>query len=194
MDAIEMIKERRSIREFKDEKVDRELMREIVDISKWAPSWTNLQIARYTLIDNEDIIKKLATNGVNGFVYNIQTLKNAKGVAVLSFVKGKSGKLDSAIYGENASNVDRNDDYATSKANAWEAFDAGIACQTFCLAAHAKGVGTCIMGVINEKSIAEIINLPEDETVAALIVYGYEKEHPAPNKRKDVDEILRFVD
>ena len=51
MDAIEMIKERRSIREFKDEKVDRELMREIVDISKWAPSWTNLQIARYTLID-----------------------------------------------------------------------------------------------------------------------------------------------
>lgn len=194
MDAIEMIKERRSIREFKDEKVDRELMREIVDISKWAPSWTNLQIARYTLIDNEDIIKKLATNGVNGFVYNIQTLKNAKGVAVLSFVKGKSGKLDSAIYGENASNVDRNDDYATSKANAWEAFDAGIACQTFCLAAHAKGLGTCIMGVINEKSIAEIINLPEDETVAALIVYGYEKEHPAPSKRKDVDEILRFVD
>lgn len=194
MDAIEMIKERRSIREFKDEKVDRELMREIVDISKWAPSWTNLQIARYTLIDNEEIIKKLATDGVNGFVYNINTLKNAKGVAVLSFVKGKSGKLDSAIYGENASNVDRNDDYATSKANAWEAFDAGIACQTFCLAAHAKGVGTCIMGVINEKSIAEIINLPEDETVAALIVYGYEKEHPAPSKRKDVDKILRFVD
>ena len=78
MDAIEMIKERRSIREFKDEKVDRELMREIVDISKWSPSWTNLQIARYTLIDNEDIIKKLATNGVNGFVYNIQYFKKCK--------------------------------------------------------------------------------------------------------------------
>lgn len=183
MDAIEMIKERRSVREFKDEKVDRELMREIVDISKWAPSWVNYQIARYTLIDNEEIIKKLATDGVNGFVYNINTLKNAKGVAVLSFVQGKSGKLDL-----------EKDEYSTTKSNSWEIFDAGIACQTFCLAAHAKGVGTCIMGVINEKSIAEIINLPEDETVAALIVYGYEKEHPAPSKRKDVDEILRFVD
>ena len=108
MDAIEMIKERRSIRKFKDKKVDREIMREIVDISRWAPSWVNYQIARYTLVDDEEIIKKLAIEGVNGFVYNIDTLKNAKGVAILSFVKGKSGKLDL-----------EKDDYATSKANVW---------------------------------------------------------------------------
>ena len=51
------------------------------------------------------------------------------------------------------------------------------------------------MGVIDDKSIAKIVNLPEDETVAALVVYGYEDgEHAAPNKRKDVDEIMRFVD
>lgn len=181
MDAITMIKERRSVRKFKDEKVDRQTMREIVNIAKWAPSWVNYQIARYTLVDDEEIIKELANEGVNGFVYNIDTLKNAKGVAVLSFVKGKSGKLD--------------DKYATSKENSWEIFDAGIACQTFCLAAHAKGVGTCIMGVIDEKSIAEIVNLPKEETVAALIVYGYEDgKHAVPTQRKDVDEIMRFVD
>lgn len=183
MDAIEMIKERRSIRKFKDKKVDREIMREIVDISRWAPSWVNYQIARYTLVDDEEIIKKLATEGVNGFVYNIDTLKNAKGVAILSFVKGKSGKLDL-----------EKDDYATSKANVWEVFDAGIACQTFCLAAHAKGIGTCIMGVIDEKSISKIINLSQEETVAALIVYGYEDGHPSPTPRKDIEEIMRFVD
>ena len=180
MDAIEMIKERRSIRKFKNEKVDRELMKEIVDIAKWAPSWVNYQIARYTLVDDEEIIKEIANEGVNGFVYNIDTLKNAKGVAVLSFVKGKSGTYD--------------EKYITSKGNTWEIFDAGIACQTFCLAAHAKGVGTCIMGVIDDKSIAKIVNLPEEETVAALIVNGYEDGHPAPSKRKDVDEIMRFYD
>ena len=183
MDAIEMIKERRSVRKFKDEKVDRNLMKEIVDISRWAPSWVNYQIARYTLVDDEKIIKELANEGVNGFVYNIDTLKNAKGVAILSFVKGKSGKLDL-----------EKDDYATSKTNVWEVFDSGIACQTFCLAAHAKGVGTCIMGVIDEKSISKIVNLPEEETVAALIVYGYEDGHPAPTLRKNIDEIMRFVD
>lgn len=181
MDAIAVIKERRSVRKFKNEKVDRETMKEIVDIARWAPSWVNYQIARYTLVDNEEMIKELANEGVNGFVYNIDTLKNAKGVAVLSFVKGKSGTCD--------------DEYITSKGNTWEVFDAGIACQTFCLAAHAKGVGTCIMGVIDEKSIAKIVNLPEEETVAALIVYGYEDgEHAAPNRRKNVEEIMRFAD
>ena len=59
MDAIEMIKERRSVRKFKNEKVDRELMKEIVDIAKWAPSWVNYQIARYTLVDDEEIIKEM---------------------------------------------------------------------------------------------------------------------------------------
>ncbi len=181
MDAITMIKERRSVRKFKNEKVDRETMKEIVSISRWAPSWGNFQIARYTLVDDEATIKRLATDGVKGFVYNINTLKEAHGVAVLSFVKGKSGKLEG-------------DDYATSKGNVWEVFDAGIACQTFCLAAHAKGVGTCIMGVISEDSISKIVGLPEEETVAALIVYGYEDGHPAATPRKDVDEIMRFVE
>lgn len=182
MDAVTMIKERRSVRKFKQEKVDRETMREIIDISRWAPSWANFQVARYTLVDDEATIAKLATDGVQGFVYNVNTLKNAKGVAVLSFVKGKSGKFEP-----------EKDEYVTSKASVWEVFDAGIACQTFCLAAHSKGVGTCIFGVIDDKSVSEIVNLPEEETVAALIVYGYGEEHPAPTPRKEVEEICRFV-
>lgn len=181
MEAIEMIKGRRSIRKFKNEKVDRELMKEIVSISKYAPSWANFQVARYTLVDNEEIIKKLGTDGVNGFIYNIETLKNAKGVLVLSYVKGKSGKLDG-------------DEYATSKENVWEIFDAGIACQTFCLAAYAKGIGTVIMGVINDESISQIVKLPEDEKVAALIIYGYPDEsNISPSERKNTEDIMRFA-
>ncbi|BAX82478.1 nitroreductase family protein [Labilibaculum antarcticum] len=181
MDAIKMIEERRSVRKFKNEIVDRETMKEIVSISRWAPSWGNFQVARYTLVDDKDVIAKLATDGVDGFIYNVNTLKEAKGVAVLSFVKGKSGKLEG-------------DDYATSKASVWEVFDAGLSCQTFCLTAHAKGVGTCVLGVINDKSISGIVGLPEEETVAALIVYGYEDgEHAPATPRKNVDDVLRFV-
>ena len=178
MDAITMIKERRSVRKYKDEKVDRETMREIVDIARWAPSWVNYQIARYTLVDDEEIIKEIAEQYSEIIVLEEHQKSCGIGSAI---IEGKSGTYDK--------------EYITSKGNSWEVFDAGIACQTFCLAAHAKGVGTCIMGVIDDKSIAKIVNLPEDETVAALIVYGYEDgEHAAPNKRKDVDEIMRFVD
>lgn len=181
MDAIEMIKERRSVRKYRQEKVDRETMKEIVDIARWAPSWANTQIARYTLVDDADTIARLAAEGVQGFSYNLNTLKNATGVAVLSFVKGKSGRLEK--YG----------DFDSSNAHFWEAFDAGIACQTFCLAAHANGVGTCIFGVIDDKSIAQIVGLPAGETVAALIVYGSADEQPTAPPRKPVENLARFV-
>jgi len=46
VDAIAMIKERRSVRKYRNEKVDRKTMETIVEISRWAPSWANTQIAR----------------------------------------------------------------------------------------------------------------------------------------------------
>ena len=181
MDAIRMIEDRRSVRKYRAGAVCRELMTEVIDVTRWAPSWGNFQVARYTLVDDPALIARFATESVKGFGYNMKTLENAPGVAVLSFLKGKSGKLGG-------------DDYATSKASAWEVFDAGISCQTFCLAAHAKGLGTCIFGVIDDESISALVGLPDEETVAALIVYGHPDEEPAATPRLAVDEILRFVD
>lgn len=182
MDAKKMLVDRRSIRKYKDEVVSEEVMREVIDVAKYAPSWANFQIARYTLISNEEMIKKIADQGVNNFAYNIKTLQKARNVAVLSFVQGKSGKLDLSKA-----------DYATTKANQWEMFDAGIACQTFCLAAYEKGIGTCIFGVIDEKAIAEIIDLPSEETVAAIITYGYPDEEINESPRKATEEVVRFI-
>ncbi len=179
MEAITAIKERRSVRKYKDEIVDRELLKEIVEAARFAPSWTNVQIARYTIIDNPSAIEQIAEEGVNGFAYNAGTLKNTKGVCVLSYVQGKSGKYDG--------------EFVTSKGDLWETFDAGIACQTFCLAAHAKGLGTCIFGIIDDEVIGKIANLPENETVAALITFGYPDEEPKTPRRKEVEDLIRFV-
>ncbi len=176
-----MIKERRSVRRYTDERVSREIMSEIIDTARWAPSWVNSQIVRYTIVDSEDMIADIANNAVRGFTYNTKTLSRTKGLMVLSYVTGVSGKKEEM-------------DRAFENTNVWEMFDAGIACQTFCLAAHEKGVGTCIMGVVNQEKIAEIISLPEGERVAAVITYGYEAgEHAKPVPRKEVKDILRIA-
>lgn len=181
MNAIDMIKNRRSIRKYSDEIVPKALMEEIIEITRWSPSWTNSQTPRFTLVNDTTVISKIATQGVKGFVYNAATLENARNIAVLSFVKGKSGRAEKYEI-ETDDNPER-----------WEYFDAGIACQTFCLAAHANGIGTCIFGIIDEKVIAEAINLPEDEQVAALIVYGYPNQEAKPPRRKEVEELVRFI-
>ena len=185
MDAIELLKNRRSVRKYKDEPVSRELMTEIIRLSQFAPSWSNFQIARYNVIDNRDLIEDIADNCVQGFVYNMKTIKRANGIVVLSYVTGESGSLAGKV--ENSEK--------TVSDNNWECFDAGIACQQLCLAAYAKGVATCILGVINNEAIAQKIDLPKNEKVAAIIVYGYEdgEHHNAP-ERRNIDEVLRFID
>ena len=182
MDAIEMIKDRRSVRRYADEKVSRELLGEIVEISRWAPSWVNSQIVRYTIVDDQNMVNQIAATAVRGFSYNTKTLSRCKGLMVLSYVTGISGKKEEM-------------DTEFENTNVWEMFDAGIATQTFCLAAHAKGVGTCIMGVVNQEEVAKIISLPEGEKVAAVITYGFEAgDHPVPVPRKEVEKILRVAE
>lgn len=181
MTGKEMILTRRSVRKYKDEIISRKILEELMETVRYAPSWANYQIARYTFIQNPETIQRIMNEGVNGFAYNIKTLKDAKNVVVLSFVKGKSGKLDPD-----------GEEYATSQENVWEVFDAGIACQTFCLAAHEMGIGSCIMGVIAAEKLKAIAQLPEEETVAALITFGYPDETPSVTPRKSVEEITRF--
>ncbi len=179
MDGIKMIEDRRSVRKYKDELVDRDTLYRIIDAARWAPSWANFQVARYNIVETPELIKRIADEGVHGFSYNIGTLRNAKGVIVLSYKKGKSGKLSA-------------EEYATNKGADWEIFDAGIACQTLCLAAQYYGVATCIFGVIDDVAISKIISLPEDETVASIITFGYPDEVVKPTPRHTVEEVARY--
>ena len=183
MNTIEAIKNRRSVRRFKDEAPDRKVMEKIIDATRFAPSWSNFQVARWTLIDDKEVVQKLK-DLVKGFTYNIKTLEKAPAVAIVSYVQGKSGKLDQ--YGIAPDAEDGN----VSK---WEIFDAGIATQTFCLAAYEKGVSTCIFGVLEEEAVGKLINIPEGEKVASIIVYGYAEKYPDAPPRKEVSEIMRWI-
>ena len=73
-------------------------------------------------------------------------------------------------------------------------FDAGVASQTFCLAAHEQGLGTVIMGIFDEDKVAQLIQMPEDREMVALIALGYPNEEPIAPKRKTVDDLLTIME
>lgn len=180
MELITAIKERRSIRKFQDKKIPRELLEEIVNISAYAPSWKNTQVARYVVVDDEATIKALANEEVAcGFKGNIPALEEAAAILILTYVKGRSG-------------YDRDGSFSTEKGDRWQMFDAGIAAQTFCLVAHEKGLGTVIQGYFSETAVRKIVELPEDQEIAALIPMGYPDIEPDAPPRKDASKLLSF--
>ena len=183
MDLVTGIKERRSIRKFQDTTVPHEVIEEIVNVAAYAPSWKNTQIARYIVVENREKIAAIATEDCTlGFRYNIRTMENAPALVLLTVVKGRSG-------------YEKDGSYTTPKEDRWEMFDAGIAAQTFCLAAHEKGVGTVIMGIFDERKVAEVVEIPEGQQLAAIIAMGYpaDGEVAAP-PRKTAEQLLTIVE
>lgn len=180
METLTCIKERRSIRKFKPEAVDRDTIMEIVAAAAYAPSWKNTQITRYVVIEDKALIAKIAEECVLDFTYNTKTMLNAPQLVVATYVTGRSG-------------FEKDGSYTTSKEDRWENFDAGIAVQTFCLAAHEKGVGSVVLGIFDDDLVAKAIDLPEGQKVAALIPIGYPAgDTPAAPKRKTAEELVTF--
>lgn len=71
-------------------------------------------------------------------------------------------------------------------------FDAGIASQTFCLAAHELGLGTVILGIFDEQEISKLLDIPEDRELTALIALGWPESTPDAPKRKTVEDLLTY--
>ncbi|MCM1181935.1 MAG: nitroreductase family protein [Roseburia sp.] len=180
METVKCIETRRSIRKFKAEQVPQETLREIVAAASFAPSWKNTQVTRYVVVEDGALKQRIAQEATLGFAHNSGIIEGAPALVVVTMVHGRSG-------------FERDGSYTTSKEDRWEVFDAGLATQTFCLAAHDKGVGSVILGIFDESKVAEIIGVDEGQRVAALVAVGFADEEPEAPKRKGVDDLVRFV-
>ena len=58
--TIQTIKERRSVRNFQEKDIDKELLREIIQAGKYAPSALNKQPWKFIVITNKDFIQNLS--------------------------------------------------------------------------------------------------------------------------------------
>ena len=179
MEALECIKTRRSIRKFTEQPVTEDEVRQVVEAAAFAPSWKNTQIARYIVVTDKEKKDKLADDCMLDFAFNQKTTHGAPALVVLTMIKGRSG-------------YERDGSFSTPKEAGFEMFDAGIAAQTFCLAAWERGVGTVITGYFDEEKITRLLNLPENQKVGCVIGLGYPDEEPAAPKRKSVEDLLTY--
>lgn len=182
MQAEECIKGRRSVRKYTDQEITKDDLREIVSLARFSPSWKNSQVIRYHAVKNPEIKEALAQNCMMGFEYNAKTVLRCNTLVVVSAVGGICG-------------YESDGSYSTAKQDRWEMFDAGIASQTFCLAAHSKGIGSVILGIFDEEKIHDFLHLPNEEKVMNLIALGYplDGEKPAP-PRKSPEELLKIME
>ena len=61
MDALETIKTRRSIRKYTSQKIDRSIIKQIIEAGIYAPSGLNNQPWRFVIVEDENIIDTVSS-------------------------------------------------------------------------------------------------------------------------------------
>lgn len=158
MDVMEVIKQRRSIRDYEDRPVPEEKLTRILEAARLSPSARNSQDRKFVVIREEEQRRKLA-----------QSAGHQQHVA-------KAPVLIAA--------VGTNPGYHMPNGVPAYPVDLAIALDHMTLIAVEEGLGTCWIGGFSQEIAKKVLNVPDGCTIAALLTLGFPKTIPDSKPRK----------
>lgn len=175
MDVKEAIRKRKSIRAYLDKPIAKEIVDELLDAARLAPSGHNVQPWMFKIIrDDPKTIEKLKENNtfIQDFVYTAPLI-------IICCTNPEAYSKPKTI-----SDYDDSNELRAVR-------DLTIAAQNMILRATELGLGTCYIGWLEKIKIKETLNIPSKYIVPYAISIGYhEEDHDQkPKPRKEIKEI-----
>ena len=174
MNFTEIAENRQSCRSYdRSRPVENEKLQRILEAARLSPSACNGQPYHITVCCGEAaerVAKATQGMGMNKFASD----------APVMLVISEEEYVKSAALG------------AKLKKNDYRSIDIGIVSAYITAEAAAQGLGSCILGWLDDGKIREICGLTKP--VRLVITLGYPKEGDAlrPKKRKDIDELVSY--
>jgi len=169
MEFIEVIKGRRSIRKFKDQPVEKELIGQLLDAAQMAPSAGNLQARDFIVILDKTTKQKLAKAAMG------QSFIEQAPVAIVVIA-----------------NIERSSRIYRSRGELYAIQDASAGIENMLLAAHSLGLGTCWVGAFDEEKVTELLGIPNKTKPVAVIPLGYPDEKPSAPPRMVPERLVHW--
>jgi len=189
---------RRSIRKFEPTPIPREHMQEILRVTGLAPSPWNLQPWRFVVVETAETKARL-----QDAAYGQAQIGNAPTVIVLySDMSDAIDTVDETVHpgmkgpqGEKAAADIRSTfaSYSDAERAAWGFAESNIALGFLLLTAQAYGYSTSPMLGFQPEKVKELLGLPVDARIPALIAIGVGAEEGFPHHRHPLERIARFV-
>jgi len=190
---LDLVKKRRTIRQFRSDPVPDENITKIIEVARWAPSAFHTQPWEFIIIRNQDIKNKIITvleqfgPPIKDPLKKSLLRKSFKDAPVFILVLcdwrasiGLPGRTS-----ENKAQVANL--YCSSLANAFlymhlAATALGLASQWYTATSRPEV----------ERALKEIIGIPEALTIYDMMVVGYAANQPDPKFVRDIDEITHY--
>jgi len=167
MDFYDVVKDRRSVRAYKSDPVERDTLRRVLTAARLAPSAANRQPWLFVVVEDEGT--KLALREA----YSQEWFYTAPLIVCACARPSRAWKRRD---GKNYADVDTT-----------------IAMHQLVLAATADGLGTCWIGAFRAEAVSRVLKLPRGVEPVAMTPLGYPAESPSKMPRKKLSELVRFV-
>lgn len=190
--VMEVFRSRRSIREFRDEPVDKQLIEQIIEAARLAPSAHNYQSTEYVVITDGQIISQMVKLTVEFLANTAKALRNpiTRRIALMTAgdeVKSVMGILDDfertvdehnqgrdgVLHGASAVIV-----FHGHRSALYSHVNAQLAVQNAALMATSLGIGAFYTGYVaaagrRERKIPNLLNIPKDNKIHAGLALGW---------------------
>jgi len=212
-ELVRLMRSTRSVRRYSEKIVPPELLEDLVRVGVTAPSGTNSQKWTFTILPGREAVLCLGAE-VAGFFRRLNRL--AGNALARNALKLVGAKALSDYHREHFASVrealrvfdEKGEDrlfhgapaviiVGSAPGASCPAEDALLATGRILLAAHAMGLGTCLIGYAveamrHDRRIARAVGIPGDETVHAVIALGWPLERYARTARRNRPLIRYF--
>jgi len=167
MDVLDAIRTRKSVRKYLDKTVEEDKLLAILAAGRLAPSASNRQEWRFIIVKDRKTKKKLAEAA------NSQSFVAEASVVIVACAE--------------------TDEHVMRCGQACYPIDVAIALDHITLAAVELGLGTCWIGAFDENKVKQILEVPAEIRVVALMPLGYPYDSSVANKKRlPLNEIVKY--
>ena len=177
MNIIDSIKNRYSLRKYSETPVEKDKIERCLEAARLAPSACNAQPWKFVVVDKPELKEEVASAaraemlGMNKFAHDAPVI-----IAIVMEPANVTSTLGSKI-----------------KRKHYPLMDIGIAAEHICLQATEEGLGSCMIGWLNEKKVKKTLGIPSARRIPLLITLGYASEQQESwRPRKDFDEVVSY--
>lgn len=151
MTVSEAIFNRRTVRKFKQERVERDDLLKIADCGRMSAFAANIQPLKYALVNDEETVGKMYPfTKWAGYISDWEPAEDERPTAYIAVL------TDTEIKSAEKSET-----------------DCGAAITSMMLGAYEMGLGSCWLGAINREEIKKLLNLEDKYYVSYLLAVGY---------------------
>jgi nitroreductase len=187
MDYMELIKNRRSVRDFKDKPVSIDILKEIIKESTQAPSSGNRQPWVFVIVNNKEMIKRISDESKKNI---LKRIKENPEDDLKKYESGLQNENFNVFYNAPALII-----IAGPSSHKLLSVDCALFVAYLMNAATVRGLGTCWINLgsdIRDRALLEELGIPADTKIIAPVVVGYPVTIP-PAAMREEPVILKII-